>query len=146
MRDTADAYAARTGAPLTVFLASLGPLAVHSARTTWTANFLAAGGIAVVAGEGFTNSTDAGQAFAASGATVACLCSSDMVYSELGEATAALLKTAGAKAVYLAGRPKDQEAALRAAGVDDFISAGCDAIKTLTTLQAKLGAVARPAR
>ncbi len=135
LRDRADAYQARTGAAPKVFLASLGPLAVHAARSTWIGNFLAAGGIASVVSDGYTNSADAGQAFAASGATVACLCSSDAVYGELGEATASLIKTAGARRVYLAGRPKD-EAALTAAGVDAFICAGCDAIEVLSALQA----------
>ena len=133
LRDRADAYQARTGAAPKVFLASLGPLAVHAARSTWISNFLAAGGIASVPSEGFTTSADAGQAFAASGATVACICSSDSVYGELGEATASLLKTAGAKRVYLAGRPKD-DTALRAAGVDAFIAAGCDAVEVLSAL------------
>ena len=137
LRDRADAFQARTGAPPTVFLASLGPLAVHAARTTWTGNFLAAGGIASITGEGFTNSADAGKAFAESGATVACLCSSDAVYAELGDATASLLKMAGAKKVYLAGRPKD-DAALKAAGVNAFIYAGCDAVEVLGKLQAEL--------
>jgi methylmalonyl-CoA mutase len=41
--------------------------------------------------------------------------------------------------VLLAGRPKDQVAALEAAGVDDFISAGDDAIATLAKLHAALG-------
>lgn len=141
LRDAADAHEKRTGKPPQVFLASLGPLAVHSVRTTWITNFLAAGGIRAVAGpgEGFTNSADAGKAFAGSGATVACLCSSDQVYSELGEATALLLKTAGAARVYLAGRPKEQELLLKAAGVDDFIFAGTDAIATLGKLHRELG-------
>ena len=39
----------------------------------------------------------------------------------------------------LAGRPKDQEAALKAAGVDTFISAGADAVATLTKLHEALG-------
>ena len=39
----------------------------------------------------------------------------------------------------LAGRPKDQEAALKAAGVDAFIFAGCDAVATLAQLQEALG-------
>ena len=135
LRDKADAFQARTGKPPTVFLASLGPLAVHATRTTWMRNFLAVGGIHSLGGEGFTNSADAGQAFATSGATVACLCSSDEVYAELGEATASLLKTAGARRIYLAGRPKEQDGALKAAGVDDFIFAGIDAIATLQRLQ-----------
>ena len=122
-----------------MFLASLGPLSVHSTRTTWIANFLAAGGIKAIASEGYTTSTEAGQAFALSGATVACLCSADAVYAELGEATAQLLKTAGARHVLLAGRPKD-DAALKAAGVDTFVFAGCDAIAVLTALHKVLGA------
>ena len=139
LRDAADAHERRTGARPRVFLASLGPLAVHSTRTTWIANFLAAGGIEAIVTEGFTASADAGRAFADSGARIACLCSADSVYAELGEATASLLKTAGASHVYLAGRPREQEAALKAAGVDDFIFAGIDAVATLGRLQAVLG-------
>jgi hypothetical protein len=41
--------------------------------------------------------------------------------------------------VLLAGRPKNQEAALQAAGVDAFIFAICDAVETLARLQAALG-------
>jgi methylmalonyl-CoA mutase len=134
LRDRADSIERRTGKRPTVFLASLGPLAVHSVRTTWIRNFLAAGGIDVVASDGFTSSADAGRAYAESGAKVACICSSDAVYGELGEATASLLKTAGAARVYLAGRPKDQEAALKSAGVDDFVFAGMDAPATLARL------------
>jgi methylmalonyl-CoA mutase len=136
LRDAADACPKRP----TVFLASLGTPAEYGARSTWIANFLAAGGIAVKAGESFTASADAGRAFAASGATIACLCASDTVYGELGEATAMALKGAGATRVYLAGRPREQEAALKAAGVDGFIFAGIDALETLARLHRELGA------
>ena len=115
-----------------VFLASLGELAAHSARSTWMRNFLAAGGIEAVASAPLHNSADAGKAFADSGAAIACICSSDAIYAELAEATAGALKAAGAKQVLLAGRPKAQEAALKAAGVDTFVFAGCDAIATLS--------------
>lgn len=140
LRNRADAMAAGGKAPPTVFLASLGPLAVHSARTTWIANFLAAGGIAVKSGDGFTNSADAGRAFAESGCRIACICSSDDVYGELGEATASALKGAGAASVYLAGRPKEQESALAAAGVDAFLYAGMDAVTILAKLLDDAGA------
>ncbi|MFM9939478.1 MAG: methylmalonyl-CoA mutase family protein [Hyphomicrobiaceae bacterium] len=139
LRDRADAFTKRTGIMPRLFLASLGPLAVHSTRSTWIANFLAAGGIDVIANEGFTETPALGRAFADSGATLACLCSSDQVYGELGEAAAGVLKQAGAKAVYLAGRPREQEATLKAAGVDTFLFAGTDAIAALTQLQAALG-------
>ena len=42
------------------------------------------------------------------------------------------LQDAGANHIYLAGRPGEQEAALRSAGVDGFIFAGSDALATLT--------------
>jgi methylmalonyl-CoA mutase len=70
-------------------------------------------------------------AFKASGAAVACLCSSDKVYAAQAEAAAKALQAADAKHIYLAGRPGEQEAGLRAAGVGDFIFAGGDALAML---------------
>jgi methylmalonyl-CoA mutase len=70
-------------------------------------------------------------AFRASGAALACLCSSDKVYTQHAAAAATALQAAGARHIYLAGRAGAQEAALRAAGVNDFIFAGRDALATL---------------
>jgi methylmalonyl-CoA mutase len=70
-------------------------------------------------------------AFKASGAALACLCSSDKIYADQAPAAAKALQAAGAKHIYLAGRPGEQEAALRAAGVNDFIFAGSDALAML---------------
>jgi methylmalonyl-CoA mutase len=139
LRDAAGAHLARTGRRPQVFLAALGELAVHGPRVTWMRNFLAAGGIDALVSEPLHNSADAGKAFAASGAAVACLCSYDKVYAELGEAVAGVLAQAGAKEVLLAGRPKEQQAALEAAGVDAFVFAGGDAVATLTRLHGALG-------
>ena len=139
LRDAADACPRRPQ----VFLAALGTAAEHGARSTWITNFLAAGGIGVIANEGFTNSADAGRALAESGARIACICASDQVYRELAEAVAMALKGAGAARVYLAGRPTghlgDQRAALEAAGVDGFIAAGTDAVAMLRQLHEALG-------
>ncbi len=60
-----------------------------------------------------------------------CLCSQDKVYAQQAEAAAKALQTSGARHIYLAGRPGEQEAALRGAGVTDFIFAGGDALATL---------------
>ena len=139
LRDAADAHLARTGKRPQVFLANLGDLAAYSTRATWIRNYLAAGGIEAVGEAGFHNSADAGKAFADSGAEIACICGTDQAYAELGEAVAGVLEGAGAARVLLAGRPKDQAAALEAAGVDDFISAGGDAVATLTRLHEALG-------
>jgi methylmalonyl-CoA mutase len=70
-------------------------------------------------------------AFTASGAALACLCSSDKVYAEQAAGAAKALQAAGARHIYLAGRAGEQEAVLRAAGVNDFIFAGGDALTIL---------------
>ncbi len=139
LRDASDAFQKKTGKRPQVFLACLGDLAVHGTRATWIRNFLAAGGIEAATSAPLHNSADAGKAFADSGAAIACLCSADKVYAEIGEAAAGALKQAGAKVVLLAGRPKDQEAALKSAGVDSFVFAGGDAIGTLKHLHKALG-------
>lgn len=139
LRDAADRFAKAAGHPPRVFLAALGNLAVHSTRSTWMKNFLAAGGIEAVSGDGFKDPGEAAKAFGTSRAAVACIASSDRVYADEAEAAAKALKTAGARHVLLAGRPGQREAALRAAGVDTFIYAGCDMIEALGGLQSVLG-------
>ena len=81
--------------------------------------------------EGFTDPAALAAAFKASGAALACLCSSDKVYAAQAASAAKALQAAGARHIYLAGRAGEQEAALRAAGVNDFIFAGGDALATL---------------
>ena len=136
LRDTADAAAAKAGGRVTVFLATLGKVADFTARATFAKNFFEAGGIEAIIGDGFTDAAAAAEAFTASGATIACLCSSDALYETLAEETARALKAAGARHLSLAGRPGETEAALRAAGVDDFAYMGCDVLDFLTRAQA----------
>jgi methylmalonyl-CoA mutase len=139
LRDAADARAQKAGQELRVFLASLGAVIEHTQRSTWIKNYLAAGGIAALTSDGYASAEEAAKAFQASGATAACICSSDAQYAEHAEATARALKAAGAKLVLMAGRPGEREAALKAAGVDQFLFAGADAVATLKGLQEKLG-------
>ncbi len=138
LRDAADAHAAATGRPYAVFLASLGAVVDHNIRSTWTKNYLAAGGIAADMTDGYPDAAAAAAAFKSSGLDAACICSSDAVYADHADATATALKAAGAKLVLMAGRPGDREAALKAAGVDQFLFAGADAVRTLADLQTKL--------
>jgi len=139
LRAAAEGHAERTGAPAKVFVACLGDLASHGARATWITNFLAAGGIAAARSEPIASADDCAAAFKASGAAIACICGADAAYANLGAAAAGALKSAGAQRVYLAGRAKDIEPELRAAGVDAFIFAGGDAIATLGELHKALG-------
>src|SRR3954453_12307009 len=131
LRDKSDAALKAHGARPKVFLANLGPPADFTARATFAKSLFETGGIQAVDSEGFADSAQLAAAFKASGAGLACLCSSDKVYAEHAEAAAQALQTAGARLIYLAGRPTDAEAALRAAGVTGFVFAGGDAFATL---------------
>ena len=136
LRDAADGFAS----PPAAFLASLGEIADHTARSTWIRNTLASGGIAAAANDGYPSAEAAAAAFKASGLKVAVIASSDALYGAHAVATARALKAVGATHVALAGRPGALEAELKAAGVDRFIFAGQDVIATLKELQAVIGA------
>jgi methylmalonyl-CoA mutase len=135
LRDASDRQLAATGSRPTVFLANLGTLAESMARATFAQNFFAAGGIEAVSSDG---SGDLAAAFTASGAKLACLCSTDEVNGREAAAAAKTLAVAGARHLYLAGKPRDT-APLTAAGIETFIFAGCDALATLKAAHGILG-------
>lgn len=134
LRASAD-IAEAAGERPKAFLATLGPIAGFTARAGFARNLFEAGGIAAPSGDGFAKAgaTDLDAliaAFRSSGAKLACLCGSDDSYAAEAAAAAKALTAAGAT-VWLAGRPGEQEAALREAGVTNFIFAGCDAVAVL---------------
>ncbi|MBR0724418.1 methylmalonyl-CoA mutase subunit beta [Bradyrhizobium manausense] len=131
LRDTSDAALKARGKRPSVFLANLGTPADFTARATFAKSFFEAGGIEAIDSEGFGDPAKLAAAFRASGAALACLCSSDKVYAEHAETAAKALQTTGARLIYLAGRPAGAEAAQRAAGVTGFVFAGGDALAML---------------
>ena len=131
LRDKSDSRLKSSGARPKIFLANLGTPADFTARAAFAKSFFETGGIEALDTAGFTDLAALAAAFEASGAAVACLCSSDKVYAAHAKAAAAALQAAGTKHIYLAGRPGEQEADLRAAGVGDFIFAGGDALAML---------------
>lgn len=137
LRDASDRVLAKKGARPKVFLANLGSVAEFTARATFAKNLFEAGGIEAVTNDGFRSQDEMITAYKASGATLACLCSSDEVYEKSAADAAKALKAAGAN-VILAGRPKEQDA-LKSAGVETFIYAGGDVLATLKTVHAMLG-------
>lgn len=137
LRDAADAYADKQGHRPKVFLATLGPVAQHTARATFAANLLAAGGIEAI-NPGATESTaDVLGAFVSAHTDVAVLCGTDIAYAEQADEVAAALTKAGAKAVLLADKPSDVYS-----GVTGFVHKGCNAIEVLTGLHKTLGVCA----
>jgi len=130
LRDASDRWLAKTGARPKVFLANLGRLSDFTARAMFAKNFYEAGGIEAVSNDGFKDQAGMIAAFKASGAKLACLCSSDKAYAEQAAGAAKALTAAGAT-VHLAGRPRDLEAEWQQAGVKTFAFMGCDVVSTL---------------
>jgi methylmalonyl-CoA mutase len=131
LRDRSDDILKAKGARPRVFLANLGTTADFTARATFAKSFFETGGIEAVGSDGLTDPAALPAAFRVSGAALACICSSDKVYAEQAEDAAKALQAAGAKHIYIAGRASEQEQALRAAGVNEFIFAGGDALAAL---------------
>ncbi|WP_439573105.1 methylmalonyl-CoA mutase family protein [Phreatobacter sp.] len=140
LRSALDALTAGRGARPQVFLAVLGPVSAFTARATFARNLFEAGGFAAPIPEPFGDLAALVAAFRASGAAIACLCSSDDLYASEAADAAEALRNAGARQIWLAGRPGDLEAALKVAGVDDFIFAGCDVVECLKAARAALDA------
>ncbi len=121
-----------------VFLANLGKLSDFTARAMFAKNFYEAGGIEALGNDGFKDQAEMIAAFKASGAKLACLCSSDKVYAAQAADAAKALSAAGA-VVHLAGRPGENEANWRQAGVKSFVFMGCDVVSTLQAAHDILG-------
>jgi methylmalonyl-CoA mutase len=129
LRDRSDAIFAKTGARPRVFLANLGKLSEFTARATFAKSFFEAGGIEAVSNDGFASLDELVTALKASGTALACLCSSDEVYTRDAAAAA---KAVGphVRHLYLAGRPAEPDA-IKPAGVGTFIYAGADMVEVL---------------
>ncbi|WP_110182819.1 methylmalonyl-CoA mutase family protein [Nocardioides solisilvae] len=118
-----------------VFLATMGPIAAHTARATFAANLLAAGGVAVEAA-GPTDGVE--QVLAAyAGQPVVCLAGTDAAYAEWGADLVAALRDAGASYVVLAGKPGERTN-ISEDSVDDSAAMGVDALGFLTRIREAL--------
>jgi len=139
LRDASDRALEKNGARPMIFLAALGTVAESTPRATFAKNFFEAGGIETMIGSSRADPNVLATAYSASRAALACLCSSDAIYAREAPAAAAALKKAGARHIFLAGRPGEREAALRDAGVQSFVYEGCDALATLKGVYDILG-------
>ncbi|MFI1393647.1 methylmalonyl-CoA mutase family protein [Streptomyces sp. NPDC020681] len=139
LRARSDAHLAATGARPRVFVAAIGPASAHTARASFAVNLFQAGGLEPVHDPVSVDAESAAAAFAASGASVACICSSDALYAEQAAGVAEALKSAGALRVLLAGRPGEQRETYVRAGVDEFVVAGGDAVAVLTSVLDRIG-------
>lgn len=129
LRDASDRRLAETGARPKILLGCLGAQADFTPRAAFARNFFESGGIEAVNRQ--LDAATLGDAFKSAGTPLACLCASDRTYEDAATAAAAALKSAGARHIYLAGRPGPHQAEWRGAGVQTFIYEGCDALALL---------------
>jgi len=113
-----------------VYLATIGPIAKHTARASFAGNLFQAGGFETPSGDG-------AEGFADATTTVACICGTDKDYAETAAGLAKELRDAGATQVWLAGKPD-----LDIDGIDGYVYAGCDALDVLRTVSDQLGVAA----
>ena len=111
-----------------VFLATMGTVAAHTARATFAANLLAAGGIAVDVAGATETADDLVAAY--DGQRVVCLAGSDGAYDGWADEAVSKLRSAGAQWVVIAGKQRD--------GVDDSAAMGVDALDFLTRTREQL--------
>jgi len=123
-RRTAE-HAHATGRYPKVLLLLRGDVKMRGARANFSLNFLGCAGFDIAESESYEG-TDA---------DLIVLCSSDPEYFALASEVCPRVKAP----VLVAGNPKDQIAALQAAGVQGFIHMQSDAVQTLTHWQDQLG-------
>lgn len=149
LRDAADAFVASGKAAPKVFLAGLGSPGSFNGRVGFARSAFEAGGLPVSGNETKSDILALVQAFKEAGASVVCLCGSDETYAAPADGTegglstaataAAAFTAAGAAVVTLAGKPGDNEAAWREAGVKEFLFAGDNLVAFLTRVQSVVG-------
>jgi methylmalonyl-CoA mutase len=138
LRDLSDALLRSTGARPKVYLAALGPETRRRRRVQFMREWLEVGGFEAVYDGETPTAEEALARIKESGALLVCLCGADEAYAEQAEVFAKAFKTSGMKGVALAGRPGEFERAWRAAGVDEFIFAGGDAVAMMQRLYGRI--------
>ena len=140
LRDASAAFAAQTGAAPGILQLNSGPSRKYRLRADWTAAFFEAAGFAIDGRRDFAGIDQAVAAVAASPAPIAIITSDDATYLETVAPLAAAIKAAKpALTLLVAGAPGDNEAAWRAAGVDDFVNVRSNNYELNQALLAKAG-------
>ena len=122
-----------------MFLANLGKVADFTARAMFAKNFYEAGGIEALSNDGFKDQAAMVAAFKASGAKLACLCSSDKVYAEQAADAAKALTDRRRHRPSRRPARRTRRPTWQQAGVKTFIFMGCDAVSTLQAAHDILG-------
>ena len=129
----ADFEAMRDDPPAdAVFLATLGPVAEHSARAGFIINLLAAGGVAARSAGRTETVEDVVASYA--GERVVLVVGTDTAYTDWGADVITALRAGGTETIILAGKPVPAVAEL----VDDHVAVGQDVVEFLRRLRGAL--------
>ncbi|WP_153504688.1 methylmalonyl-CoA mutase family protein [Cumulibacter manganitolerans] len=124
----------RNPAERPVFLWPVGSLAASTARQTFAANLLAAGGIPTVTGTAGSGPEQLSDELAKAGTSVVCLVGNDKGYSAEGADLVARLRDGGATRVVVAGKPVAELDGV----VDDHMAVGEDVLEFLNRTRSAL--------
>ncbi len=123
-----------------VFLFTMGNLAMLRARAGFAANFFGCAGYDILDNQGFATIDEGVEAALNSKAQIVVICSSDEDYAVIVPEIAGKLKQAGSSInIVVAGYPKELINGFKSAGVVDFIHVRSNLLETLRDFQGRLG-------
>ncbi len=123
-----------------VFLFTMGNLAMLRARAGFSANFFGCAGYEIIDNQGFSTIQEGVDEALLSGAEIVVICSSDDEYTLIvPEIAGKLKKIKPAPRIVVAGYPIEIVEMLKEAGVDDFIHIRSNLLDTLQKYQNILG-------
>ena len=130
----------RSGKKPKVFMLTYGNVAMRRARSGFATNFFGVVGYEIIDNVGFATAQEGVEAALKANADIVVLCSSDDEYAEIVADACHGLK-GKVKSIVLAGFPKEQVDAFKAAGIDEFIHVKTNALECLTSFQKLMGLI-----
>ena len=126
----------KAGAP-TVFMLTIGSLAMRLARSQFSSNFFGCAGYKLIDNLGFKTVEEGVEAAREKNADIIVLCSSDDEYATYALEANKLLQ-GGKETLVIAGAPACMDE-LKAQGIEHFINVKSNVLETLRVFNAKLG-------
>ncbi|MCF8297608.1 MAG: acyl-CoA mutase large subunit family protein [Saprospiraceae bacterium] len=142
MRLATEKYVKNGGKKPSVFLFTIGNLAMRKARAAFITNFFGCGGFEIVDNPGFDKIEDGVKSAIESKSEIIVFCSSDEEYKILvPEISKELKKINPNIKIIVAGYPKDIIDELLSAGIDDFVHVKTNVLEALAKYQKIIGII-----
>ncbi|MEI6455173.1 MAG: methylmalonyl-CoA mutase family protein [bacterium] len=140
IRLATERFIARGNRKPSVFLFTMGNLAMLRARAGFATNFFGCAGYEIIDNPGFQTVDEGVEAARASGAPIIVICSSDQEYPEIApEICKKIKQNSPSVKIIVAGYPKEIIETLKKEGVDNFIHVRSNLLETLKKYHTLLG-------